>query len=95
MSQEDSRVRRIARLAGLKLNDCEIDQFEADLADMVAFVERVEQIRFVDGDDEMVYPSPFRQDEPFSDTAIQAVFGPDRMDEEGFLCVPPVLGEDT
>ncbi len=95
LTQEDSRIRRIARLAGLILDDCEIAQFETDLSDMVSFVQRVGRIQLDDDQDSRTEPSPLRADEPHADPAGDSLFGPDRLDEQGFLIVPPVLGEDT
>ncbi len=95
LSHEDSRVKRIAGLAGLNLTDCEIHQFEDDLTDMVAFVERVNRIVLSDGNDGPVLSAPLRPDEKRLDANSGDLFGPERTDEEGFLVVPPVLGEDT
>ena len=95
MSQEDRRVRRIARLAALVLDDCEMDQFDADLADMIAFVKRVEEIGLPDVPECDESPVVLRTDNVMDDSCGADLFEPDRLDGDGFLVVPPVLGEDT
>lgn len=95
MSQEDRRVRRIARLAALDLDDCEIDQFDGDLSDMIAFVNRVAEIGLPDVTETDESASVLRADRVFTDSCSADLFEPDRLDGDGFLVVPPVLGEDT
>jgi aspartyl-tRNA(Asn)/glutamyl-tRNA(Gln) amidotransferase subunit C len=90
-------VRRIARLARLELTSDEVRRFAAQLADILAYANQVQQV------DTAAAPSPPASDasgQPLREDEVRTGLprdealanAPDANREEGFFKVPRVLG---
>jgi aspartyl-tRNA(Asn)/glutamyl-tRNA(Gln) amidotransferase subunit C len=96
VSRED--VRRIARLARIRVGDEEADALARDLAATLEYVKLLDSVDtsgVIETSTVMPLATPFRVDEPAAPMAPEAVVMNAPASEGSAFSVPKVLGADT
>jgi aspartyl-tRNA(Asn)/glutamyl-tRNA(Gln) amidotransferase subunit C len=90
-------VAYVARLARLRLDDAELDEFTEQLANVLAHAEDIERLD-VNGVEPTAHPLPLRN--VFRDDVVRASVDRDEVlagapaAQDGQFRVPPILGEE-
>jgi aspartyl-tRNA(Asn)/glutamyl-tRNA(Gln) amidotransferase subunit C len=94
MSIDRDVVRRIAALARLEVEDERADRLAAEMSDILAYVERLQQLDLSGCEPMALAPAdaPLREDEPngrrlSNDAALREA----PAAEDGFFLVPPIV----
>ena len=94
MSVDQAAVRRIARLARIKLSDDEVPNLQSEINAILAFVEELGAVN-VDGVEPMTSVTPMRlpmRKDIVADGDIEAlVLANAPLTEDGFFLVPKVI----
>ncbi|NJL31545.1 MAG: Asp-tRNA(Asn)/Glu-tRNA(Gln) amidotransferase subunit GatC [Phycisphaerales bacterium] len=92
------QVRHVARLSRLKLSDTEVDTFAHQLSDILAYVEKLNQLN-LDGVEPMAHAldltNVLRADEPQPGLTVEAVLANAPASEPPFFLVPKVLDDGS
>ncbi len=92
------QVRHIGMLARLKLSDEEIERFSGQLSDILAYVEKLNELD-TDGVEPTAHPLPvanvFRADEPHTPLNSAAALANAPGRDGSFFAVPKVLEQDS
>lgn len=90
-------VAHVARLARLRLDDAELDEFTEQLANVLAHAEDIERLD-ADGVEPTAHPLPlrnvFRADEVRPSLDRDEVLASAPAAQDGQFRVPPILGEE-
>lgn len=93
---DEQLIRHVGRLARIELTDAQVAMFGRQLADIVEYVDKLQQID-TDGVEPMAHALPVHnvlaEDAPRESLSAQAALAnaPDRIDD--FYRVPKVIGE--
>ena len=91
---DEAQVRRVAKLARLKLSDEEVRLFAGQLAKILDYVKQVESLD-TEGTEPLAHALPvtdvLREDEPHAGLSKAQALSNAPDTEQGFFRVPPVL----
>lgn len=94
MSVDQATVRRIARLARIKLDDADVPQMQDELNAILSFVEQLNEVD-VEGVQPMTSVTPMamkmRQDIVTDGGDVASVLANAPVSEDGFFVVPKVV----
>jgi aspartyl-tRNA(Asn)/glutamyl-tRNA(Gln) amidotransferase subunit C len=94
MSVDQATVRRIARLARIRLDDADVPQMQDELNAILSFVEQLNEVD-VDGVEPMTSVMPMtmkmRPDVVTEGGAVQSILANAPAAEDGFFVVPKVV----
>ena len=94
MSVDQATVRRIARLARIRLDDADVPQMQDELNAILAFVEQLNEVD-VDGVEPMTSVTPMamkmRRDVVTEGGAVASILANAPASEDGFFVVPKVV----
>ncbi len=94
MSVDQATVRRIARLARVRLDDADVPQMQDELNAILSFVEQLDEVE-VDGVEPMTSVTPMamklRPDLVTDGGDFESVLANAPVSEDGFFVVPKVV----
>jgi aspartyl-tRNA(Asn)/glutamyl-tRNA(Gln) amidotransferase subunit C len=94
MSVDQATVRRIARLARIRLDDADVPQMQDELNAILSFVEQLNEVD-VDGVEPMTSVTPMamkmRRDVVTDGGNVAAILANAPASEDGFFVVPKVV----